>query len=67
MMRYESEIIDTITLAVMALTVVATKATETLSEKLDEGAITAVQNLFAVLKVRSPDTPWQGVSGITAF
>lgn len=47
---------DPITIATIALTLIATKATEKVGEKLGEGAITSTQNLLEVLRRKSPDT-----------
>lgn len=47
---------DPITLATIALTLLATKATEKVGEKLGEGAIASAQQLMKLLQRRSPDT-----------
>ncbi len=47
---------DPITLATIALTLLATKATEKVGEKLGEGAIASAQQLMAVLQRKSPET-----------
>ncbi len=47
---------DPITLATIALTLIATKATEKVGEKLGEGAITSARQLLAVLQQKSPET-----------
>lgn len=47
---------DPITVATIALTLIATKATEKVGEKLGEGAIASTKNLLEVLRRKSPDT-----------
>jgi hypothetical protein len=47
---------DPITVATIALTLVATKATEKVGEKLGEGVIDSTKNLLEVLRQKSPDT-----------
>ncbi|NJR70363.1 MAG: hypothetical protein HC771_18300 [Synechococcales cyanobacterium CRU_2_2] len=47
---------DPITLATVALTLLATKATEKIGEQLGEGAIASAQQLMALLQRKSPDT-----------
>ncbi|WP_458789407.1 hypothetical protein [Adonisia turfae] len=43
-------------MATIALTLIATKATEKVGEKLGEGAITSARQLLAVLQQKSPET-----------
>lgn len=47
---------EPITLAVVALTVVATKATEKVGEKLGEGVITSAQKWLERLQLHAPET-----------
>lgn len=47
---------DPVTLATVALTLVATKATEKMGEKLGEGVLTEARRLLALLQHKSPDT-----------
>jgi|GEM_PF-845058 len=47
---------DPITVATIALTLVATKATEKVGEQLGEGVIVSARNLLGVLRRKSPDT-----------
>ena len=47
---------DPITLATIALTLVATKATGKIGEHIGEGVIGSAKQLLAVLRRRSPDT-----------
>ncbi len=47
---------DPITVATIALTLIATKATEKVGEKLGEGALASTKNLLDVLRRKSPDT-----------
>ncbi|NJO50163.1 MAG: hypothetical protein HC840_12800 [Leptolyngbyaceae cyanobacterium RM2_2_4] len=47
---------DPITVATIALTLVATKATEKVGEQLGEGVIASTRNLLEVLRRKSPDT-----------
>lgn len=47
---------DPITLATIALTLIATKATEKVGEKIGEGAIASGKRLLDVLRRKSPDT-----------
>lgn len=47
---------DPITVATIALTLIATKATEKVGEKLGEGAIASTKILLDVLRRKSPDT-----------
>ncbi|OUC14951.1 MAG: hypothetical protein B0A82_09520 [Alkalinema sp. CACIAM 70d] len=47
---------DPITLATIALTLIATKATEKVGEKIGEGAIASGKRLLEVLRRKSPDT-----------
>jgi hypothetical protein len=47
---------DPITVATIALTLIATKATETVGEKLGEGVIASTKNLLELLRRKSPDT-----------
>jgi hypothetical protein len=44
------------TVAMIALTLIATKATEKVGENLGEGVITATKNLLVILRQKSPDT-----------
>ncbi|MBD2325684.1 hypothetical protein [Alkalinema sp. FACHB-956] len=47
---------DPITLATIAVTLIATKATEKVGEKIGEGAIASGKRLLDVLRRKSPDT-----------
>lgn len=47
---------DPITVATIALTLIATKATEKIGENLGEGVIAASKNLLGILRQKSPDT-----------
>jgi predicted NACHT family NTPase len=47
---------EPVTLALIALTLVATKATEKVGEQLGEGAVAAAKQLWEVLGRRSPET-----------
>ncbi|MEL7330757.1 MAG: hypothetical protein AAFN12_00845 [Cyanobacteria bacterium J06560_2] len=47
---------EPITLATIALTLVATKATEKIGEHIGEGVISSAKQLLTVLRRRSPDT-----------
>lgn len=47
---------DPITVATIALTLIATKATEKVGENLGEGVIAATKNLLEILRQKSPDT-----------
>jgi hypothetical protein len=47
---------EPITLATIALTLIATKATEKVGEKLGEGAIVQGKKLLDVLRRKSPET-----------
>jgi hypothetical protein len=47
---------DPITVATIALTLIATKATEKVGENLGEGVIAATKNLLGILRQKSPDT-----------
>jgi len=47
---------DPITVATIALALIATKATEKVGEKLGEGAITSAKTLLEILRQKSPDT-----------
>ena len=47
---------DPITLAIIPLTLLATKATETVGEKLGEGVVAAGQMFLAALWKQSPET-----------
>lgn len=47
---------DPITVATIALTLVAIKATEKVGEQLGEGVIASTRNLLGVLRRKSPDT-----------
>lgn len=47
---------DPMTVAMIALTLIATKATEKVGEIFGEGAIASARNLLEVLRQKSPDT-----------
>jgi hypothetical protein len=47
---------DPLTLAMVALTVVATKATEKVGEELGVGVVTSARRLLDALRRRSPET-----------
>jgi hypothetical protein len=47
---------DPITVATIALTLIATKATEKVGETLGEGVTAATKNLLGILRQKSPDT-----------
>jgi tryptophan 2,3-dioxygenase len=47
---------DPLTLATIALALIATKATEKIGEKLGEGALTEGRKALALLQHKSPDT-----------
>jgi hypothetical protein len=47
---------DPITVVTIALTLIATKATEKVGENLGEGVIAATKNLLEILRQKSPDT-----------
>lgn len=47
---------DPITVATIALTLIATKATEKVGETLGEGVIATAKNLLGILRRKSPDT-----------
>jgi hypothetical protein len=47
---------DPITVATIALTLIATKATEKVGETLGEGVIATTKNLLGILRRKSPDT-----------
>lgn len=47
---------DPITVATIALTLIATKATEKVGENLGEGVIAATRNLLEILRQKSPNT-----------
>lgn len=47
---------DPITVATIALTLIATKATEKVGETFGEGVIAASKNLLGILRQKSPDT-----------
>jgi len=47
---------DPITVATIALTLIATKATEKVGENLGEGVIAASKNLLGILRQKSPGT-----------
>ncbi|MEO1208507.1 MAG: hypothetical protein AAFX78_03110 [Cyanobacteria bacterium J06638_20] len=57
---------DPITVAMIALTLVTTKATEKVGEILGEGAIASARNLLEVLRKKSPNTVKRLESGINA-
>ena len=46
-------------MATIALTLIATKTTEKVGEKLGEGGIVSTKNLLDVLRRKSPDTAKQ--------
>jgi len=54
---------DPITVAAIALTLIATKATEKVGENLGEGVIAATKNLLGILRQKSPDTVMRIESG----
>ena len=54
---------DPITLATIALTLIATKATEKVGEKLGEGAIASAKKLLEVIRLKSPATAKRLESG----
>ncbi|MEM8610428.1 MAG: hypothetical protein AAGF93_00305 [Cyanobacteria bacterium P01_H01_bin.105] len=56
---------DPITVATIALMLIATKATEKVGEKLGEGAIASTKNLLEILRQKSPDTVKRLESGAT--
>ena len=47
---------DPITVATIALTLIATTATEKVGENFGEGVIAATKNLLGILRQKSPDT-----------
>jgi hypothetical protein len=57
---------DPITVATIALTLIATKATEKVGENLGEGVIAATKNLLEILRQKSPDTVKRLESGTDA-
>jgi hypothetical protein len=57
---------DPITVATIALTLIATKATEKVGEILGEGAISSARNLLEVLRQKSPDIVKRLESGTNA-
>lgn len=57
---------DPITVATIALTLIATKATEKVGENLGEGVITSTKNLLGILKQKSPNTVKRLESGANA-
>lgn len=56
---------DPITVATIALMLIATKATEKVGEKLGEGAIASTKKLLEILRQKSPDTVKRLESGAT--
>ncbi|MBE9137463.1 hypothetical protein IQ254_09605 [Nodosilinea sp. LEGE 07088] len=57
---------DPITVATIALTLIATKATEKIGENLGEGVIASTKNLLEILRKKSPDTVKRLESGANA-
>ena len=57
---------DPITLATLALTLIATKATEKVGENLGEDVIIATKNLLGTLRQKSPETVRRLKSGADA-
>lgn len=57
---------DPITVATIALTLIATKATEKIGENLGEDVIASTKNLLGILRKKSPDTVKRLESGANA-